>query len=325
MAVNAVKPLAPQSIEGFSLSRVIYFYNEELSTGCKGTRTKRASDLAELYKFISSRTATPSMDDLTRNNLDDWVQSLRHKALKPSTLEAKVNSLNAFLKAVHERWHWQGVRRLKAPRIASQEFKSLTPQQLDLFLDVLAKHETRDPFCAVRDRFALLSLLYTGLRRAELLSVIYSQLSDDRQYIFDVRCKGEKYRDIYLSAQVQPVLREYLAARESELTARDGNYTRQRGSYPLVVGIWYAKPGVPESFAWSVESFYRVCHELMLEAGIPKQLAHPHTLRHCLGKKLCDKKGIRLAAHALGHSSIQTTMRYTTPAQHELEAALDEE
>lgn len=324
MVVNAVKTLAPQEIEGASLSRLIHFYNEELSAGCKGTRKKRAADLGELYRFIGSINGKPSMDDMTRDNLDAWTQSLKRKGLKPATLEAKVNSLNAFLKAVHEHWHWDGVTKLKAPRTASHEFKSLSPQQLDLFLDVLAKHETRDPFNAVRDRFALLTLLYTGLRRAELLSVLYSQLSDDRQYLFDVRCKGEKYRDIYLSAHVQPVLREYLSARESELGARDRSYPMRKGNYPLVLGIWYSRPGVPESYTWSVESLHRVCREVMVAAGIPRSLAHPHTLRHCFGKRLCDKKGIRLAAHALGHASINTTMRYTTPAQHELEDALDE-
>ncbi|MDA8064400.1 MAG: tyrosine-type recombinase/integrase [Thermaerobacter sp.] len=51
---------------------------------------------------------------------------------------------------------------------------------------------------------------------------------------------------------------------------------------------------------------------------------HPHQLRHSFGKGLVDA-GVSLdrVALLLGHSNLNTTARYTRPAEEDLETAVD--
>jgi site-specific recombinase XerD len=63
---------------------------------------------------------------------------------------------------------------------------------------------------------------------------------------------------------------------------------------------------------------------LGLEAGLPRELCHPHSLRHAFAVALLDAgTDVRKIQVLLGHSSLNTTMIYLELTASHLRDAID--
>ncbi len=58
------------------------------------------------------------------------------------------------------------------------------------------------------------------------------------------------------------------------------------------------------------QHFHRLFQGYCKEAGIPKPLAHPHTLKHSVAMELVRKVGIEELRQYIGHKSLNSTGQY---------------
>lgn len=184
----------------------------------------------------------------------------------------------------------EAFRRVKPKRV----YKRLKPKifiaQLNHSLDEL-EHER---FKLVAKAFA-----YTGLRLTEMVRLQLMDIDFQNKTLFVRHGKGFKERQIGILPEALPVLQDLAEG----CTSARSFLIRGRGGGAV-------KPVTVQKL------FYRCC------AGLSVKFS-PHTLRHTFAC-LLDEKGfsVPLIQLALGHSNIETTMRYLGVNQRRLVAQM---
>ena len=155
---------------------------------------------------------------------------------------------------------------------------------------------------AIRDHCILIVLMNTGLRVSELINLEMTDISmTDRKGELLVRAgKGEKQRVIPLNNTARKSLNAWFDVRPETVLIKV--FTTQRGA----------------ATARAVQS---LLEDLGKSARIQKMT--PHMARHTFAKNLVNS-GVTLekVVMLLGHTSLDTTMVYTTPGLSDLDQAV---
>jgi len=154
-----------------------------------------------------------------------------------------------------------------------------------------------------RNRALILVLADAGLRAAEILQLTVEGWSPGQRSLF-VRGKGGKDPVTFVSPTTTRAIRDYLAGRrvprgEDHLfTTRDGRALKQR-------------------------HLAQVLHRLSARAGLLQhRRLHPHALRHLAATSwLRQGMGLDEVRRLLGHSSLQTTLRYSSQVSADVQRA----
>jgi integrase/recombinase XerC len=155
---------------------------------------------------------------------------------------------------------------------------------------------------AIRDHCVLVTLMNTGLRVSELIDLELSDITmTDRKGELVVRAgKGTKQRVIPLNNTARKALKAWFDIRPEG--ALQKVFTTQRGAMTS-----------------------RTVQTLLAEIGVRAKIQKmtPHMARHSFAKNLVNS-GVTLekVAMLLGHTSLDTTMVYTTPGLSDLDQAV---
>jgi integrase/recombinase XerD len=150
-----------------------------------------------------------------------------------------------------------------------------------------------------RDYAILLTLLTTGLRKAEICSLKVEDLKTYRnQAVIDVIGKGQKFRRIPLETKTLIAIKDYLKA--------TGNGTDP--VHPLFQTL--GKHGPYQEGGLTHKSVDCLVQSVVKRALIHKRV-HPHVMRHTFATTLLDKgNDLRTVQALMGHSHIRTTETY---------------
>ena len=150
-----------------------------------------------------------------------------------------------------------------------------------------------------RDYAILLTLLTTGLRKAEMCSLKVEDLKTYRnQAVVDVIGKGQKFRRIPLETKTLIAIQEYLKV--------SGNGTDL--DHPIFYTL--GKHGSYEEKLLTPKAVDCLVKSLAKKALIRKRV-HPHVIRHTFATTLLDKgNDLRTVQALMGHSHIRTTEAY---------------
>ena len=150
-----------------------------------------------------------------------------------------------------------------------------------------------------RDYAILLTLLTTGLRKAEICNLKVGDLKPYRnQAVIDVVGKGHKFRRIPLKAETLLSIQDYLKANGNGIDPNHAVF------YTLGKhGPYEGKPLTPKAVNCLVKS-------LAKKALIRKRI-HPHVIRHTFATTLLDKgNDLKTVQSLMGHAHIRTTECY---------------
>ena len=150
-----------------------------------------------------------------------------------------------------------------------------------------------------RDYAILLTLLTTGLRKAEICCLAVGDLKTYRnQAVVDVIGKGKKFRRIPLHPEALVAIKDYLKA--------SGNGLNPDG--PLFKTL--AKHGPYEERGLTPKAVDCLIKSMGNKALIRKRI-HPHVIRHTFATTLLDNgNDLRTVQALMGHSHIRTSERY---------------
>jgi len=268
-----------------------------------------ARDLATFHRWLAGRhsgndgesgntvTVGPSLLLLgaTREEIEDYVVALSSRALRATTINRRIHSLNSFyVWAVHHRLvdvsPLVGVRRLKTPRRIP---KFLTFEDISRLLSFTGSLR-RTSTIRGKQIHAMISILYyLGLRREELVNICFEH--------FEKMGEGEVYLHVFGKGDKQrmvPFPRPAFQAYE--------NYVRFRPECPTPRVFVSLKNRLPLS-KFDVNS---VCDQLTRKVRLSKKLT-PHLLRHTFATHLHLKgQPIEHINALLGHESLNTTKIY---------------
>lgn len=181
---------------------------------------------------------------------------------------------------------------IEKPRQERRLPRRLTCNEAKCLLEACRTMPCRGRFQRLR-RLAIVALmLYTGLRRSEVLKLQIRHVDLDGGSLQVIQGKGGKDRFLPLNPQLEPILRAYLAARAA---------CRADGNPYFFISV---EPGKP----LSERGIRRLFDKLKAYTGLDFS---PHALRHTFATLMleggCD---IFSLSQLMGHSKITTTAIY---------------
>jgi site-specific recombinase XerD len=230
-------------------------------------------------------------DPLVGEAARDWAvrDYKRHlkavKRWKPASVNLALAALDSFY--VHRGLGRPVVRREDLPARAP---RALSDEQQRRLLRISER-------ASARDRAIVVTLLYTGLRLAELVALDLDDVRvSARKGLVVVRSgKGDAYREVPLNALVRQVLEEWLAERQRPAAESERAVFVGRGGRRL-----------------SKRSVDDVVRGLGEDAGAKLSA---HVLRHTFLTRMVRRgSDLVLVAELAGHRRLETTRRYSLPS-----------
>jgi len=193
-----------------ALARYLRHHKAEGST--VKTLEWHSNSIGHFCRFLVARhnpaSGTTTLDDLTLDAALDWIDSQREQGLAQKTVQTRVTSLKAFSHwLVAEAWLTKDpLVKLKRPKVDDTPKDTLAPAQVDALLTSC----DRKTLTGSRDYAIMLLLFSTGLRDAELRSLVVTDIDWSQGLITIRRGKGGKFRVVPLGQPVEKALDRYL-------------------------------------------------------------------------------------------------------------------
>ncbi len=291
--------LAPSDPDG--LAAWIRRYLEALAVQHRSLadqRTRR-SRLALFNEWCSDRSIARPVD-VTHRHIERF-QSFLFRYRKANGQPMALNGQRVALFTIEMFFRWlvrQGVVHsnpaadLELPKRTDDLREPLTLEEVEA---VLALPDIADPH-GLRDR-AVLELFYaTGIRRAELVNVIVSDIEPSRGTLHVRLGKGRKDRFVPVGDRALAWVAKYQREARPQLLRN-----------PDIRHLFLNCDGAPlsnDALSWRIRHYFQ-------QAGIEKRGAC-HLFRHTMATAMLDNGAdIRHVQEMLGHSQITSTQRYT--------------
>lgn len=250
-------------------------------------------DLSHFSDWLASR-GTSDPTSVTPDHVSSYLAALRKSGKTDSTISRKTSALRMFANflSAESETKTSFTDTLEPGKFARQKIPEvLTTIEVTALLSV----PDRASLEGIRNR-AMLELMYgAGLRVQELVSITRAQLDLDKCLVRAMG-KGRKERLVPFGHSAQRAVADYIESSYKILG--------ERSPHSLLFCGTNAEPVNRFQFWQIVKTYAR-------SAGITKNVS-PHTLRHSFATHLLSAGAdIRIIQEMLGHSSIQTTQRYT--------------
>ena len=281
---------------------VIYL---EAERGCSPL-TGRAyrSDLRQFVDFLATREHPTAPDLITTPMVREWIVAMSRAGLNPRTIARHIHARRSF-------WHYlldvgavanDPLRRVSTPKFTQHLPTYLSTQELEALLD--AAQRQRTALCAFRDRAMLSVLVFTGMRRGELLALRTGDADLSARTVRIQKGKGRKARIVPLLPRVCEALNDWLEFRP---VCRHGClFTTSRGNriHPSRMQVIWKRT--------------------LKASGITRPGVSLHTLRHSAAT-LMLQNGVDLVCiqQLLGHARLDTTAIYLHVELASLRAAME--
>jgi integrase/recombinase XerC len=314
-----------QRLLGPRIQSYLNYYAAGDSHTAKAKRLDVTHFLSFLQKYRGYGTADKlSIEDWDKSSVERFIESRLAHGEAPATVARRLATLKHMGRTLSEQIeNFQNpTKEVRPPKQQALKPHTIPP----LEIETVKTHaevrisEKNGAFTRVRNRMLFLLLLDTGLRADEVRLLTRGQLTDDLEWLQNVRTKSRRYRNVYITSAVRTDLEHYLSRRETELKRFFSKLTLSSdNSLPLFISSYGADAGKPLSFRMGAKSVWRAINELSNETHL-----HPHILRHSYALELLENShDIRLVAQALGHSDVKITMRYTEQTDSALVHALE--
>ena len=283
------------------------FYLEDKRSS-ENTVAAYISDLTQYSIFLKTYENIFDVNDITREDVEKYVLSLKRKELSKQTISRKIIAVKEF----HSFLLSENITKDNPAKNIDSPKKSrplpvvLSTEEVTRMLESIDGEDDLD----VRNR-AMMEVLYaTGLRISELLDLTLGDLHLRESYIRVVEGKGEKDRIVPIGKVAISYLDKYLK------TARL-NLTKKSKKESMLVFFNY------KGEKMSRQGFYKYIQKLALDNGIEKKIS-PHTIRHSFATHLLEGGvDLRVVQVLLGHEDISTTQIYTHIDKSRLKAEYD--
>jgi len=233
----------------------------------------------------------------------DYMVAMARAGLQPATRSRRLAALRAL-------WHYleetgtadsNPCRRVRLPRRPRPTPESLTMEECLLLLD--AAENSRFALVAFRDRAIISLLLFTGLRRAELVGLALHDADLQVGTLRVVHGKGGRSRVVPLCEAARAALKDWLEMRPE--VEHPSLFTSRTGR-PL-----------------TARELHRVFRRTVSRAGLTRPGVTLHKLRRTFATMLL-RGGVNVAVlqKLLGHASLETTAVYLDVTAEDLAEAV---
>jgi len=245
-----------------------------------------------------------AVEQPTADDLKALVLRMREAGLKPSSVNCRLRSINAYLK-------WSGsslkVPKLKEPTVIPPTFK---PGDIQVIMKWKPKK-----FSERRLQALMLTLADTGTRLNEVLSLKWNQVDFDNLLI-TVTGKGDKQRKIPFSFELRKVL--YAIRNDSnDSHNRHAGLSHWEASCDKSTLVFGTQKRRKLSHRNTLRDVKRTLRRLRIE--LPERTIH--AFRHTFAIEYLRRGGsVFHLQKVLGHSSLAMTLKYANLLTGDLQA-----
>lgn len=303
------------SAEALPLRLLIDNFLDSVAFGPHNTFRQYRSCLEIFLSWLGSQlerdVGTVMFYDVTRQAIEAFREH-RLAMESPSSVRIRISVVKAFSKHSADRYRIADaaamVRNLQPPR---PQFLGLHPGQSRALVGAIEK-------ASVRDRFVVELLAMTGVRNGDACGLRIEDVSPDWRSINVHDGKSIDPRRIGIPHDLRRSLMAYMSWRGTRNASPE---------LALLVTDPKRMGRRPEDYRISEKTVWRIVNALCLAAGIPKSLAHPHTLRHTYARNALNiyaknlgnsSRALLAVQKTLGHRSLATTTHYLTEDDDEL-------
>lgn len=265
----------PSSRRGWSLSEAVRQTQALYWHGNGGERVAMINARTAM-EFFGANTL---VQDITQERVGEYLIFLMAQGLSGSTINRKLSALSRCLTTAHENGKLEAIPKMPKRREGEHRIRFLSKDEEAKVLEAI---ESLGYGQDVED--AVLCLLYTGFRCGELWRLVPGDIDLVNKTITVWKSKSHRPRTVPIVDKVLGILQRRVAA------------TKQ------------GEQIFPFDNGWLRTRWDRI-RELMGLSGDPQFV--PHMLRHTCATRLARAGvGMPIIQAWMGHSTIQTTMRY---------------
>lgn len=290
----AVATRAP-TFAAFSEQWLLTYSSAQNSRG-----TRRVVESAVRCHLVP-RLGSVRLHEITTLVVDGLIADLVKAGLAPKTVNNYLSTLRTSLTTAREWGLLEELPKFRWKRVDNQGYRFLTDEQATRLLAA-----PKTDFW----RTLLLFFLHTGARCGEVAALTWEdlRLDDDDPTVVLRRSanrwgigptKTNRPRTLGMTRGLRDALRAH------------------REVHRDPVFVFSNQPGKPHRFDSTRETLYRLCGR----AGVP--LVSWHGLRHTFATSLTSKHvSLRVVQEALGHATLEMTLRYTHPGTETIREAV---
>jgi integrase/recombinase XerC len=259
------------------------------------------SDLLQFRDYLQEGNPDAAVDvrSIDALRIRGYLAFLFEGEKKKTSIARKLASLRAFYKFLAK----EGIlvanpaATVSTPKLDKTLPRIMTEEEMNNFLDAMARAVQDGEPLMRRDR-AILELLYaSGLRVSELAGLDLRSVNFGDSMVL-VRGKGRKERIVPFGSKAKQALNEYLPIREKILM--EAKKTGQTALFLNAKGARLTTRSVDRLLKKHVRTFG------------PNVKVSPHSMRHAFASHLLTEGAdLRAIQEMLGHRSLATTQKYT--------------
>lgn len=301
------------------------YWKNKVQSKPEGTVAAKKTDLQLFFDFFGTIVRSDQVDFWTpsiSSEFKNWLLSkspnpprAHDRAYAPTSANRILATLRHFAKFIQQRrakpfeggYPFEDIKDVSLQPPEWNGLEKIELMRLMSALDQVTQLATRANQMPRRDRSVFTLAIATGLRASEIEALDLDQYQDN--YLKNVRCKGEHYRDVYVPASAREDLDAYI---EHERGTDAGPLYRTR------TGARYLRRYI-NAF------LHKVAAQANSRLPVGEQIhLHAHKLRHTSIKRVHDAKGPVAAKKHGGHRSFNQLDRYATQTRKESEEMADE-
>ncbi len=249
------------------------------------------NDLAQFDVYVKSRFSLEQIDAVSFQVVRSWVVELMKADYSPKSVNRKLSALKSYYKYLKKLGF---VSANPAAKINGPK----KPERLPTYVQsaVLSKcldAEVGEEFTLVRDALVMELLYQTGMRRAELLTLRYTDINKHKKEL-RITGKGNKERIVPISADLLAAIDRY--------KDRVGDIFPDIQTDKLII--------TNKGQSAYPKMIYNIVHKSLGQWSKADKLS-PHVLRHSFATHLADNGAdLNAIKELLGHSSLAATQVY---------------
>lgn len=254
-------------------------------------------DIAALSEFI----APESLRGCTIGDARAFIMAEVESGRAPRSINRRLSALKSFYQYLLRRdlIEKNPFETIRALRCAQRLPNFVKDSEMSKIIEELENdiQNIDASYSMVRDATVILTLYFTGIRRAEAVTLKLSDI-DLKEQSVKILGKGGKSRIVPLSEQITVTLKKYLEKREAISCKTEEN------------SLFLRENRGGEYTSLNSNDIYRIVKARLGVSGTSARHS-PHTLRHSFATHLLSGGvGIRSIQELLGHSSINSTQIY---------------
>jgi site-specific recombinase XerD len=231
-----------------------------------------------------------------------YLTSLLDQGIKPNTIRGHIHALRFLFdymmsqgvmdqNPMMERDH-KGKVKIPLPQVNDAERLLVSDDDIQKILEAAARQA--NDFKAIRDTAVLSILVFTGIRRAELLSLQVDDINLEKEALLVRSGKGRKAREVPLCREVHQALSDWMAYRRRAGIINPRLFTVDRSRNLGEGGLAH------------------LVKEVAAIAGLKgEDRIKPHSLRHAAATRFLNAGAtLKDCQVLLGHTNLKTTSLY---------------